>query len=179
MKAEYLNNKMFESIIDRFQRSKRSASKYRMMMDDLHGAMQRKKNRKLCVEREKILLNNHQELYDVILQEFSESENLLAQAFYTLSENLVRFAKFNLIDSDDALQEGVVICFEKIDRFNSDRGKAFNYFTTCVLNHFRQLYRSARNYNELKKKYHEFLNFCENRIIIKNGREIAIYNAVN
>jgi DNA-directed RNA polymerase specialized sigma24 family protein len=55
------------------------------------------------------------------------------------------------------VQEGVMICFEKIDRFDPKKGKAFNYMTTCVLNHFRQLYRTARNYNELKRKYLDFV----------------------
>jgi DNA-directed RNA polymerase specialized sigma24 family protein len=62
-----------------------------------------------------------------------------------------------LIDQDDAVQEGVMICFEKIDRFDPKKGKAFNYMTTCILNHFRQLYRTARNYNELKRKYLDFI----------------------
>jgi len=96
----------------------------------------------------------------------------LAIAFYTLSENIVRYAKFNLIDPDDAVQEGVVICFEKIDRFDPRKGKAFNYMTTCILNHFRQLYRTARNYNELKKKFHDFLQVQMSTTMIRNGREV-------
>lgn len=176
MKTEYLNNKTFEAIIDRFRRSKRSKAKYEWMIEDLQDTINRKAKRNSNVEREMELLKKNQQEFILAKQDFSESEQLLAQAFYTLSENLVRFAKFHLIDADDALQEGVVICFEKIDRFDPNKGKAFNYMTTCTLNHFRQLYRSARNYNELKKKYHEFLTFCENRIIIKNGREIAIYD---
>ena len=82
----------------------------------------------------------------------------LTIAFYLLSENIVRYRKFNLIDADDAIQEGVMICFEKVDRFDPSKGKAFNYMTTCIINHFRQLYRTARNYNELKKKYQDHLS---------------------
>lgn len=95
--------------------------------------------------------------YEVVVRRFDDAQKELATAFYTLSENIVRYAKFNLIDQDDAIQEGVMICFEKIDRFDPAKGKAFNYMTTCILNHFRQLYRTARNYNELKKKYHDFM----------------------
>lgn len=167
---------MFESIIDQFQRSKKSTVKYELMIDDLQKTIKLKIEKKMDIDREKLLLEQNQIKYQEILNNFSEAENLLTKAFYTLAENLVRFAKFNLIDEDDTLQEGVVICFEKIDRFDTRKGKAFNYFTTCVLNHMRQLYRSARNYSELKRKYHDFLNFCENRIIIKNGKEIPFYN---
>ena len=178
MKSEYLNNKVFEGIIDRFQRSKRTVARHRLMMDDLKSTLGRKISRNQNVASEVEVIKQSEAQYIVAQKELIESEQLLAKAFYTLSENLVRFAKFHLIDADDALQEGVVICFEKIDRFDPNKGKAFNYMTTCILNHFRQLYRSARNYNELKKKYHEFLNFCENKIIIKNGREIPIYNSI-
>lgn len=58
------------------------------------------------------------------------------------------------------MQEFVMICFDKMERFDPNyigksgkKAKAFNYMTTCILNHYRQLYRSARNYNELKKKF--------------------------
>ena len=98
-----------------------------------------------------------QDKFDNIEKQFHESQQELATAFYILSENIVKYAKFNLIDQDDAVQEGVMICFEKIDRFDPKKGKAFNYMTTCILNHFRQLYRTARNYNELKRKYLEFI----------------------
>jgi hypothetical protein len=176
MKTEYLNNKVFEGIIDRFQRSKKSTIKYELMMEDLQETIKNKTKKKLDIEREETLLKKNIIEYQEIRQNFYEAEQSLTTAFYTLSENLVRFAKFNLIDADDTLQEGVVICFEKIDRFDARKGKAFNYFTTCCLNHYRQLYRSARNYNELKRKYHDFLNFCENRMIIKNGKEIPFYH---
>jgi DNA-directed RNA polymerase specialized sigma subunit len=92
------------------------------------------------------------------LLNYEDTQKDLAKAFYTLSENIVRYAKFNLIDPDDSVQEGVLICFEKLDRFDPRFGKAFNYMTTCILNHFKQLYRSARNYTELKKKYQEHVS---------------------
>ncbi|RTK97528.1 MAG: hypothetical protein EKK64_01190 [Neisseriaceae bacterium] len=106
-----------------------------------------------------------------VCSEYKEIQDLLAIAFYTLSQNIVRYAKFNLIDQDDAVQEGVMICFEKIDRFDSQKGKAFNYMTTCILNHFRQQYRTARNYNELKRKYLDFaISQMDKRILSGNKK---------
>ena len=107
--------------------------------------------------------------YGVVSINYVEMQRQLAMAFYTLSENIVRYAKFNLIDQDDAIQEGVMICFEKIDRFDPQKGKAFNYMTTCILNHFRQMYRTARNYNELKKRYLDFMQIQEKQITSKKG----------
>ena len=118
-------------------------------------------------EQLKKALNSHE---DACLQ-FKDFQDQLAHAFYVLSENIANWAKFSGIDLDDAVQEGVLICFEKIDRFDPRKGKAFNYMSTCILNHFRQLYRSARNYNELKKRYRGFLQERFDHIIIRNGKE--------
>lgn len=150
MANEYLNNKIFETIIAKFQRSKQDKVRYEMILDDLKGSQLRRK------EPNKAFVAKANE-YEQVRRDFSDSQDQLAAAFYTLSENIVRYAKFHLIDEQDAVQEGVMICFEKIDRFDPVKGKAFNYMTTCILNHYRQLYRTARNYNELKKKYHDFL----------------------
>jgi hypothetical protein len=175
MSREYLNNRAFENIIATFQRSKKRKARYELIMEDIRDRIKRKRKRRRSTEYERQLLKRNTLLLSTVLREFEESEQLLAAAFYTLSENIVRYAKFNLIDQDDAVQEGVVICFEKIDRFNPEKGKAFNYMTTCILNHFRQLYRTARNYNELKKKYLDFLQQQLSLVIIKNGKETVTF----
>ncbi len=96
--------------------------------------------------------------------EYKTAKDELSVLFSLLAENIIRAFKFRLIEHEDALQEGVMICFEKLDRFNPEfrgkngqKAKAFNYMTTCTLNHYKQLYRSAKNYGELKKKYHKHL----------------------
>ena len=124
-------------------------------MDDINETQHRTMKRGNFNKPDSWLLTEKE--FKIISSEYEEVQEQLAIAFYTLSENIVRYAKFNLIDQDDAVQEGVMICFEKIDRFDPDKGKAFNYMTTCILNHFRQLYRTARNYNELKRKYLDFI----------------------
>lgn len=155
MATEYLNNRTFEKLIVNFQVAKKNRIKYQMLMDDIiathHRTLKRGK-----YQKPQAWLTTETEFKD-ISGKYQESQDELAIAFYTLSENIVRYAKFNLIDQDDAVQEGVMICFEKIDRFDPKKGKAFNYMTTCILNHFRQLYRTARNYNELKRKYLDFV----------------------
>jgi hypothetical protein len=155
MATEYLNNKTFESLIVKFQFVKKQRVKYQMLMDDIIGTHQRTMKRGKYQKPATWITTENE--FREISSKFQESQDELAIAFYTLSENIVRYAKFNLIDQDDAVQEGVMICFEKIDRFDPKKGKALNYMTTCVLNHFRQLYRTARNYNELKRKYLDFV----------------------
>lgn len=91
--------------------------------------------------------------------EDDDIKNEVTICFYLLADNIIKAFKFKLIDRDDALQEGVTICFAKINSFDPKRGKAFNWFTTIILNHFRQLYRSARNYIELQQKFLERQSF--------------------
>ena len=149
MASEYLNNKKLEKVIVSFQKIKRSKNMYQYLMNNIkeQGVKEKEPDSWIFVKDE----------YSRAMSDYDVTQGDLATAFYTLSENIVRYAKFNLIDPDDSVQEGVLICFEKLDRFDPRFGKAFNYMTTCILNHFRQLYRTARNYNELKRKYLDFL----------------------
>lgn len=119
MKIEYLNNEVFEKIINRFNDTK----------DNLGENS----------------------------QEFIDARVNLAEAFYLLAKNIIRAFRFQLVDKDDSLQEGVLICFEKLHRFDAKKGRGFNFFTTVLLNHMRQLYRTAKNYNELKLRYRDHL----------------------
>jgi DNA-directed RNA polymerase specialized sigma subunit len=169
MKTEYLNNKFLESVIRRFQQSKQEKIRFEFIMEDVtesvatHIRHNQPPNYDLRV---------YVSEYQQASVEFDDSQKELANAFYVLSEHLVRYAKDIIVDSDDAIQEGVMICFEKIDRFNPEKGKAFNYMTTCILNHYRQIYRTSRNYKLLKEKYKDFMMAKFSNIIIKNGREI-------
>ena|SRR5579859_3240383 len=103
--------------------------------------------------------------------EFEQVQMELATMFYTLAKNIIRAFKFQLVDKDDALQEGVMICFEKLPRFDPKKGKGFNFMSTIILNHYRQLYRTAKNYNELKLRYHEHLCNKTNEIFINKARK--------
>lgn len=89
--------------------------------------------------------------------------------FYLLSDTILRAFNFKLIDKEDALQEGVLACLSKVQRFNPERGKAFNWFTTIILNHYRQLYRTCKNDLNLKRKYIERQIIGETKTIFEGG----------
>lgn len=171
MANEYINNRTFESVIHAFQYFKRQKVKYELIIGDCKESNDRRVE-KYSDNLRKKALEEYQKLYRESCEKHREFQNQLAHAFYILSENIANYAKFSGIDIDDAIQEGVLICFEKINRFDPRKGKAFNYMTTCILNHYRQLYRSARNYNELKKRYQNFLSDKFDSMIIRNGKEI-------
>jgi hypothetical protein len=170
MSTEYLNNKTFEKLIVKFQTSKREKLKYELFMEDIEQTVIKTSKRGKYKKPESWVQT--EKVYKMVDLDHQDIQKELAIAFYLLSENIVRYAKFNLIDQDDAVQEGVMICFEKIDRFDPEKGKAFNYMTTCILNHFRQMYRTARNYNELKKKYLDFIQIQFDKQISSNKKGI-------
>lgn len=171
MTNEYLNNKTFESVIYQFQMLKRKKVRHQMILKDLLETYERQKNRKDKPIEE--TLEQQQQQYKETCQEFEKYQSELTNAFYLLSENLSNFYinEHSGIDVDDATQEGVLICFEKVDRFDPRKGRAFNYMTTCVINHFRQIYRSNKNYNNLKKKYRNYLQDRFESIFRRNGKE--------
>lgn len=153
MANEYLNNKTFETIIDAFQGFKRAKLRQELKLVDVAETYQRRKKKYEDEDRLPIMTDAESELARITVS-YKDYQEQLAYAFYILSENIANYyARYSGIDSEDAVQEGVLICFEKIDRFDARKGKAFNYMTTCILNHYRQLYRSIKNYNELKRKY--------------------------
>ena len=157
--TEYLNNKSFEEAIVKFQQAKCKTSQHRLLLEDLQSKYDRKLIKKKQEDpKVKGLIDHHKKQLFVAAADLNESKTMLATAFSLLSGNIVRYAKFEHIDPDDAVQEAVMVCFEKIDRFDTTRGKAFNYMTTVVFNHLRQLYRSARNYTDLKRRYQDFVH---------------------
>lgn len=167
MATEYLNNKYLENAILNYLESRRNKARLEMIIEDLNISIKSK--------------NKTYHDYDYYLNElkkskitYEESQTDLATAFYVLSQNLARYAKDIIIDVDDTVQEGVLICLSKIDKFKPGKGKAFSYFTSVILNNSKQMYRSYKVYKLLKERYKEFLNFKMNDTIIKNGKEINI-----
>lgn len=150
LSTEYLNNRVFEKLIINFQQTKKEKIKYQIFYDDI--SKQKINNRK------NKLFEIPEGQPEKSIKEHFVAQEELAHAFLLLSQNIVKYAKFSHIGEDDGIQEGVLICFERAEKFDSQKGKAFNYLTTCILNHFKQLYRSARNYQELKRKINEIYN---------------------
>ena len=114
MATEYLNNKYLENAILNYLESRRNKAKLEMIVEDLNISIKSKMHHD----------------YDHYLAElkkskttYEESQTNLATAFYVLSQNLARYAKDIIIDTDDTVQEGVLICLLKIDKFKPGKGK--------------------------------------------------------
>lgn len=149
----YLDNKVLEKSILDYKTLKKEKKSYELIIEDLEESFQYNNSKK-------DIYNNKIKEYNLICSNLDVIHKNLANEFTTLAEHIIKYKKFNFVEFDDAMQEFVMICFDKMERFDPNyigksgkKAKAFNYMTTCILNHYRQLYRSARNYNELKKKF--------------------------
>lgn len=81
----------------------------------------------------------------------------LAKAFGAIGENLSKKYKMAGVSLEDAVQESMIIGFIRLDKFKPEKGKAFNYFTTIILNHLRGLYRQNKSFVDMKERYAERL----------------------
>ncbi len=157
MTTEYINNKSFEAAIIKFQEYKKLKAQIDMIKEEAESTFRRKAIRNVNTDEDAVRIQDIFRSHVEITEEFNKTRQNLYNNFYLLTKNIFSYKKFNFIDEDDAVQEGVLVCFDKVDRFNKERGKGFNYFTTCILNQFRHLFRMARSHNEFKKKYLEFM----------------------
>lgn len=151
-KSYYLDNSKFEEVIIHFQYYKKQKFKYEFIIEDLKPS---------CIIRNS---DYHKDILNLIEIKYKEANTQytyyyeeLVKFLYTLSGNVAGCKRSNLMELDDAIQEAIWICLEKIDKFDPSLGRAFNYMTTCIINHLKQNFRSRKNYNELKKKFLGFL----------------------
>lgn len=172
MANEYLNNKSFESVIINFQKLKRQKNRCDYLLKDIEEICNRRK-KKYNDDKDTDKLEEIKSLKLKINNDHKICQDQLSNAFYLLAENIVNYTKFSGVDIDDAMQEIVMICLEKIDRFNphfigktGQKSKAFNYFSTLSINTLRQSYRFSKNYHELKRKFSIYLKECVNNTTI-------------
>ena len=109
--------------------------------------------------------------FDYIVAQYQNNDisaERFAIALYTLAEKAVdyicRHSVIN-IGRDDAIQECVMVGFDKVKRYIPRNGsKAYNYFITTMMGHVRQIWRTKRNYQELKERYKRFLKSNKGQI---------------
>jgi DNA-directed RNA polymerase specialized sigma24 family protein len=83
--------------------------------------------------------------------------NELANCFYQIADGLLNKYRFDGINDDDARQEAVATCWLKVNNFNIGKGRAFNFYTTVILNTWRQMWRTNQNYHKVKDKFADHL----------------------
>ena len=79
-------------------------------------------------------------------------ETELFELFDLLISNILVGFSFKL-DEDDAKQECFLLILKTLKNFDPDRGNAFNYFTTVILNNLKLLYTKDKKYAEKIEGY--------------------------
>lgn len=90
------------------------------------------------------------------LQDKEEHEDELIKLFDTLITNILEGFNFQ-IDLEDAKQECFLLVLKTLKNFSPDKGSAFNYFTTVIINNCKLLYTKNKRYKEKLEKYKNIL----------------------
>lgn len=98
---------------------------------------------------------NNKEFEETIanyLEDPETYENELVEQLDLLITNILNSFKFK-VDHDDAKQECFVLAFKVLKNFTKDKGSAFNYFTTVILNNLRLMYTKNKKYQEKLQEF--------------------------
>lgn len=140
---QYLPNKEFQQHVVQFQQIKADRSRFRMWVDDIKTMPQPVTPRMGRIIQEA----------NTIEAEYRRMESLLVHDFTLLADNICAARKYPGFDLEDMRQDLLIVAFDKLDRFDGVKGKAFNWFTTVMINVTRQGYRNANTYNAMRHKF--------------------------
>jgi len=86
-------------------------------------------------------------------------EEELIENFDLLIKNIFDGFKFQGVEFDDVRQDCFLLIFSKMMNFSPNKGTAFNFFTTVILNNIRLLYSKEKKQKEKVQAY--FLKIIE------------------
>ena len=81
-------------------------------------------------------------------------ESELFEMFDTLITRLMTGYNFT-VDFEEAKQECFLLLLKVLRNFKKEKGAAFNYCTTIILNNLRLIYSKAKKYREKIRSYTE------------------------
>ena len=80
-------------------------------------------------------------------------DELIGQLDLLITSILISF-KFK-VEFDDAKQECFVLSLKVLKNFTREKGSAFNYFTTVIVNNLKLIYTKNRKYQEKIQQYRD------------------------
>lgn len=80
--------------------------------------------------------------------------NELWEMFDLLISNIMEAFKFNL-SKEDAKQDCFLLIFKTLKNFSPEKGSAFNFFTTIIMNHLKLIYVKNKKYREKLNQLYE------------------------
>lgn len=88
------------------------------------------------------------------LQDKDEHEKELIEQLDLLITSILISFKFK-VDYDDAKQECFVLTLKVLKNFSREKGSAFNYFTTVIVNNLKLIYTKNKKYHEKIAQYRD------------------------
>lgn len=89
--------------------------------------------------------------FEVLILEYTsgdkKNEDELMNMFYTLISKIISGFTFN-VDNEDANQECMLLIVKTLNTFDPERGSAFNFFTTLIINSLKRMYTKNKRYNQ-------------------------------
>ena len=79
-------------------------------------------------------------------------EEELISLFDILISNIIEGFKFS-VDKEDSKQDCFFLIIKTLKNFRGDRGTAFNYFTTVIVNNLKLIYTKNKKYRERLDQY--------------------------
>ena len=99
------------------------------------------------------LNNKHfEKTIKLYLLDNKKHEDELIQLFDILITNILDSFNFK-VDLEDAKQECFLLVLKTLKNFTPDKGSAFNYFTTVIVNNCKLVYTKDKRYKEKLEKY--------------------------
>jgi DNA-directed RNA polymerase specialized sigma24 family protein len=86
-----------------------------------------------------------------------KNEEELTHLLDLMISGILHGMNFN-IDKEDARQECLLLVFKTLKKFKPGKGKAFNYFSTIIINNLKFLYTKDKKEKDRYKKYLEDLH---------------------
>lgn len=97
-----------------------------------------------------------EELILLYQEDTSQHQEELFSLFDLLIQNILVSYGFE-IDLDDAKQDCFLLILKTVHKFKPENGKAFNYFTTIIMNNLRLIYTKNKKYAAKLEAYENIL----------------------
>ena len=105
-------------------------------------------------KKKKHYINNkefEETIFNYLENREEHEEALIKQLDLLITSILISF-KFK-VDFDDAKQECFVLSLKVLKNFTREKGSAFNYFTTVIVNNLKLIYTKNKKYQEKMQEY--------------------------
>tara|TARA_R110000851_G_scaffold266401_1_gene418850 strand:+ start:808 stop:1188 length:381 start_codon:yes stop_codon:yes gene_type:complete len=111
--------------------------------------MAKRKKKKHYIDNKKF----EETIFSYLESKEEHEDELMKQLDLLITSILISF-KFK-VEFDDAKQECFVLCLKVLKNFTREKGSAFNYFTTVIVNNLKLIYTKNKKYQEKMAEYRD------------------------